>query len=101
MSLSSKFSILVSTKTLQRGRRWENSDIETRDSTCCFFKETRQYKYYKTRQCHMRQYIGINQKAMASTYETTMREPGIMMRSHINQSSHIKPQSVTALSVCQ
>jgi len=33
----------------------------------------------------MRQYIDINQKAMASTYETT-REPGVMM-SCINQSS--------------
>jgi len=31
-------------------------EIETRDSTCHSYKGTRQYKYYKTRQCHMRQY---------------------------------------------
>ena len=49
----------------------------------------------------MRQYIEINQKAMASTYETTTREPGVVM-SRINQTVHqIKPQSVTALSVYQ
>src|SRR6267142_1484647 len=53
------------------------------------------------RQCHTRQYIRINQKAMASTFETTTREPGVMMRSRINQSDHIRPQSVTALSVYQ
>src|SRR6266850_7542356 len=67
-------------------KRWENSDIETRDSTCHSYKGTRQYKYYETRQCHMRQYIGINQTAMASTLETTIGEPGVMM-SHINQDS--------------
>jgi len=55
---------------LQRGRIEENSDIETRDSTCHFYKETRQYKYYKMRLCHMRQYIEINQSMMASTLET-------------------------------
>src|SRR6266850_5590366 len=55
----------------------------------------------KMRQCHTRQYIEINQKAMASTYETTTREPGVMM-SRINQAVHqIKPQSVTTLLVCQ
>src|SRR6266850_1679644 len=38
-------SLMSTSWTLQRGRRWENSDIETRDSTCHFYKETRQYKY--------------------------------------------------------
>jgi len=36
---------------------------------------------------------------MASTFETTTREPGVVMRTRINQSRHIKPPSVTALSV--
>src|SRR6267142_4707856 len=45
-----------------------------------------QYKYYKMKLCHMRQYIGINQSTMASTLETTTGEPGVMM-SHINQDS--------------
>src|SRR6266850_1718571 len=68
------------------GKGEDNDVIETRDSTCRSYKGTRQY-------------IVINQKAMASTYETTTREPGIMLR-RINQSVHqIKPQSVTALSV--
>src|SRR6267142_4609841 len=81
----------------EKGGGEDNDVIETGDSTCRSYKGTRQYKYSETRQCHMRQYIEINQKAMASTFETTTREPGIMM-SRINQSVHqIKPQSVTAL----
>src|SRR6267142_6554992 len=51
----------------------EDNDIETRDSTCCSYKGTRQY-------------IKINQSMMASTLETTTGEPGVMM-SRSNQTS--------------
>jgi len=103
MSLSRKVTALVATKTLQRGKGGEDNDvIETRDSTCHSY-QAKQGSINTSRRgsAHTRpQYIGINQKVMASTYETT--NEGARSNDELYQSvqSH-QALSVTALSVYQ